>query len=1167
MNDLHSAEKQAILVVGYYRSGTSALCGSLADLGVQISSDAESNASNPKGFFESTELIKFDIRVLELMQSYWSDLSPLPEGWIDRADVQMQREVLAEILSCQFAGAPLVAVKHPHLCRLLPLYEQAVQDAGYGVKVLHTHRSPYAVATSQATKNNLTRAHAIALWASYITSGELGARGLPRAWVRYPDLLRDADGTVRRALAAIGIELAEGGHIDFISKALNRSDEAGAEGLYRPLARLAAEIEAAIHDGANAAVWDDLRARSADLAGFVAELGQSGNRAAPGVGQGILMAMPAGRGVQIAGAAKTHPIRPAERGDAVEEARVKALLERARKGHGPLPGLSLLIACPEGCTQAQLRDTLDSIAQNWCQPEVKIAFAAAPGLDFDGAGLSMERRFETEPEMTSALFAALSDARTDYAAIVNAGDMIEPDAIARFTLRAVASGADMLYCDEIAPSPGGPWIRAKPAMSLPRLLESCFVGDWVWYRRAAVADLGGFRPDLFPGAEEQDMQIRLAGAGKRIETLSEALFVRGETTRRDSVTLEVATESARASIAAQLDRAGAGGQVRAGAIAGLFAVDYPAAPDPAVTLGILCRAPITPDVAQLAVNKLLPQHDGKASCIAFLRPGDADETPAAMTQFLDQVAAEITPNHPSIRVIDAAPRLGGTLARLMQIRPGNHVALVDPVFAPSETDLLGALAALLEALKDAGAVAPLAFFRDGERTARLQGPLLFGADARIGQGYEATSPGPGGWLATTQPVDAVDGPIVALRAGAVFDPEAASWAALCASLRAGPEGPALSAYWTPRRQVEIPDPGPAPDVEVAAAQAIAYRGIHHHPAMTISGSPLILEGRPGLVDVEAAALISTAGLPEDGRTIAAARFARGAGRLQAGMAAEPIDAPSILRALRQGRRWIRLNPRQRLMQPGTEDEIAADMLIWSTLPAEGTAETLRAAGHSVATSAGLAARLRGMGARSVSVAPPRLTRELWAGFTPGKAQAKPVVLWVRESGVEVPWIDQILHDTADRLAWTVVSQDKPALPGHVAHRPVPVYEEDWVRLFAETGAAILLRPTPGAAWCDDYLVALALAAGCRVLAGKESEIRPELAAHVARILPSGAVARWVKALQGLTEAAPEAGPRAAMMDTPGLWLDARHGALEWLAPDSGDSAQADAVSESAFDAA
>ena len=199
MTDTRTADRQAILVVGYYRSGTSALCGSLVDLGVQISSDAESNEANPKGFFESTELIKFDIRVLDLLSSYWSDLSALPEGWIDRADIQLQRDELAAILTRQFAGAPLVAVKHPHLCRLLPLYLQATRDAGYAVKVLHTHRSPYAMATSQAKKNNLTRAHAIALWTSYITSAEHGARGLPRAWLRYPELIEDADGAVRRS--------------------------------------------------------------------------------------------------------------------------------------------------------------------------------------------------------------------------------------------------------------------------------------------------------------------------------------------------------------------------------------------------------------------------------------------------------------------------------------------------------------------------------------------------------------------------------------------------------------------------------------------------------------------------------------------------------------------------------------------------------------------------------------------------------------------------------------------------------------------------------------------------------------------------------------------------------------------------------------------------------
>ncbi|MDE3240170.1 MAG: hypothetical protein KGN33_14515 [Paracoccaceae bacterium] len=1153
MPDLHTTEKQAILVVGYYRSGTSALCGSLADLGVQITSDAESNEANPKGFFESTELIKFDIRVLELMNSYWSDLSPLPDGWIDRADVQLQRDVLTEILSRQFAGAPLVAVKHPHLCRLLPLYLQAAGDAGYGVKVLHTHRSPYAVATSQATKNNMTRAHAIALWSSYITSAERNARGLPRAWVRYDDLLRAPDTTVHAALSAIGIEMTPGRSVDFISRSLNRSDSTTAEGLFRPLAQLAADIETAILDGAEADVWDALRARSTDIASFVDELGRSGNRSAPGVGQGILVSTPAGRAVQLAVASKTHPVRPADRGDAVEQARVLGLLDRAGEGGSGLPNLSILIACPKDTTAAQVRATLDSIARNWCQPAVKIAFAVAPPVDFSRTDVTLDHGFDSDAEMTKSLFAAMAQVKTDYAAIVNAGDMLEPDAIARFTLRAAASGADMIYCDEIAPSAGGPWVRAKPEMSLPRLLESCFIGDWVWYRRAAVAAIGGFDAERYPGAEEQDVQIRMAEAGRQIEHISEALFARGENTRRDSVSLEVATESARASIAAHLARTGTGATVRAGNLPGLFVVEYPAPSDPAVTLGVLCHAPITPEVAQLAVNRLLPHHDGKSSRIVFLRSADAT---GAMAGFLDKIAAEVTPAHPSVMVIDASPRLGETLDRLMHIRPGNHVALVDPVCAPSEADVLGALCARLDALGDAGAIAPLTFFRDAERTARLRGPLLFGANARLGDGYEASSPGPGGWLATTQPVDAVDGPIVLVRCGASFDPKAASWSEVCASLRAAPGttgSPRLSAYWTPRRQVEIPDPGQAPSAEVEAARAIPYRGIHHHPAMSLSGSPLLLEGRPGLVGTEAAILITAPGQPEDSAIIGATRFARQHAGLSAGVVAEPVDALSILRARRQGRLWVRVNPKLPVRHPGTGTDIPADVIVWSTLPAEIMRDVLCGAERTVATSPRLATRLRGMGARSVTVAPPRLSRGVWSAFRPGSVKAKPVVLWVEETGIEVPWIDQMIRQTADQVAWTVLSHKSRDMPGNVTQRGVPVFEEDWARVLAETGASILIRPTPGANWCDDYLVALALAGGCRVIAGKESEIGPDIEPLVARTLTSTAVDRWVAALRSLTTSeagtAPAIDTRDRLLAMPDRWLSPTEAAPDWLMAD------------------
>ena len=81
-----------------------------------------------------------------------------------------------------------------------------------------------------------------------------------------------------------------------------------------------------------------------------------------------------------------------------------------------------------------------------------------------------------------------------------------------------------------------------------------------------------------------------------------------------------------------------------------------------------------------------------------------------------------------------------------------------------------------------------------------------------------------------------------------------------------------------------------------------------------------------------------------------------------------------------------------------------------------------------------------------------------------------------------------MRETAEDLAWTLVSRTQRSIPGNVATRPKPVFEEDWARLFAETGASILLRPIPGANWCDNYLTRWGWRRGVRCFAGKEIEL-------------------------------------------------------------------------------
>ncbi len=1145
-----SFDRKAIIVAGYYRSGTSALSGALSNLGVHVPGDAEGNEHNPKGFFESTKLIEFDIGVLNLLGSVWSDLQDLPEGWIERPDIQYHRNRLGDILKSIYQDAPLIAVKHPHICRLFPLYVQALEDIGYDIRVLHTHRSPYAIATSQMRKNNLSRAHALALWASYITSAEFQARSYRRAWVHYKDLLDDPDQAVRQGLQSIGIGQPEEQKVSFVTKALNRSMEAARDKLYPPLQDLIADIEATIltnpcDDGR----WDDLRARAGLLAAFVAELGSTGNRASPGVGGQTAMPFVQQQTGGLTLGAATHPLRPAERGDVAEASRVAGLLETLRK-EGAMKSVTILVTAPEGTTRSSLDRTLSSLREGWHSPEMVLVCLSNPGFQVNDLRVSGTEIAPSNDAMNERVFDLVSKARTDYVALIAAGDRIEIDAMARFALASAETGADMVYSDEIAASQNGPWIRAKPRMTFSRLIESCFVGDWVWYRTATLREFGGFAHHDYPGAEEYHFQMRLVARHGHVHHVAEPLFVRAEDTSRDGLPIETSLTSAERAINDTLRQHGIPIQATRAELPGLFVPEFGSSDTrTAVVAGLRCEQ-ATPDVVQVMVARILPTLSER-DVLVFIRPHG--ETTEAMDIYLDRIETEIVSAYPNIRMIQSAAKLGGTLARLQAVRPDAHVALVDCLCAPSQDDIVMKMGAIIDATPDCGVLSPRVFHRDREGATHFHGPLLFGAGERVGAGSPADSPGPGGWLATTQPVDAVDGPVVMIRAGVIPDQTSAGWADLCAML---PE--TAEPFWTPHFQVEIPAPQ-GEDATLAVARSLPYRGQNHHPAMTVCGSPLLLEGRGGLIRQAGAVVITGSGLADDGRILSASRYGRNQG-FTASYAQDVVDVFSILRARSQGRLWCRLNPQYNLVHPGSDRIVESDINFWSTLPDVSLRDVVLAARATRVTSAGLGARLRGMGARHVTVWEPGLTESVWSAFLPRYATARPVAIWVAQPGLDVPWLDQLIEGTQDKVAWVVLGAGDRPLPGHVARNDVPVFEEGWARMFQETGASVLVRPTLDASWADDWLVLAGIVGGCRVLAGSEAAIREKL--QVSRCLPSGQPTRWIKAVLDLAETPPDPNTRKSLFDLESVWLS-RSGIEALLAAPPGTKKGEGAVRDAA----
>jgi hypothetical protein len=1125
---LHS--RQAILVVGYYRTGTSALSGALVEAGVKMPNDTEANEHNPKGFFEDTSLIQFDMDLLNALGSIWSDLRFLPEGWLSRPDMSLYRERLAGLVRAKLADAPIVALKHPHLCRLFPIYQAVLQDLGIRVSAIHTYRSPLVIATSQQKKNGLPRAHGLLLWASYMVDAERNTREVPRAWIAYEDLLRDQAGAVQSTLEAVGVTglPASGG---FVTDALRRSAAAPTEGLFAPLQHLVNDIETAIIEQAGPGRWDSFRDRVADMVGFLAELGATNNRAVPGIGE-IAIARQAGIGATLGtGASEGHRLRPAERTDPAARTRTEGKLA-ARE----LPTLAVIVVVPSQMG-ARREATLASLRAGWRRPD-KLLVIQAGKLE-GPQGVTTVTVDDDEALATELWRRVNAEQHTDFVAILNAGDTVEPDAVARMALAAMAGEPTpaMLYCDEIVASGEHPWIRTKPEWDLHRLRESCFVGDWVWYASDAIRSLGGFSA-RYAGSEEQDLQLKIAERGLPVVRVPEALFVRRAGTRRDAVPLPKAIENAIAAIDDHLGRVHIAGRARSGRFPGTFEVEYPAVASP-MAIGLMCERADTKTV-NLAAGRILSAMKASDRLVYLTPQIDQD---ASLSQYLHRVATEVSPRHPGVQVHAGPSTLGATLVALRStLGEDGYIALVDPTAKPDRDDQFDVLRSVLAASPEVGVAGVRSYWREGE-TSRLVGPILPGAGARMGANRDAENPGPGGWLAATQKVGAVDGPCLVVRTSALPGTEilagVTNWADVCEHARER----GFSTLWCPVLKAEILRPAQR-DVEQEVAGKQRYQPAFHHPGLSLIGDSMLLESRFGLIEESPRAIGNLVSGEAGCHLLSAARALRQLGRISATWAAEPLDPFSARRVMTLGRRWIRLNPNH--LFEGVQGYTAA----WTRPPITSQHQIVKAAACCVATSEPILRTLRGMGAKRLSLWQPRLERRIWESLPPARG-GKPVAMWIDES-VPVAWLNTAIKATRNELAWVVVSDAELALPGDVAKLPRPVFEDAWHDLFARLRPTFLVRPTPGANWLDDHTLLMAAAAGCILLAGKESQ--PERVRSQLGItwLTSDRADCWIKALTARPTT--DGGARARILNEARVfWLDETT-TIDWLDGDDGGPA-------------
>jgi hypothetical protein len=199
--------RQAIIVLGMHRSGTSAFAGALGCAGLQLPARAlPAQSDNPRGFHEAARLVELNNRALDLGDTRWYGIEAIDPARFEGAAAEALVEALGNALRVEYPGEKTLVLKDPRLCCLMPLWRRVLARCAVEPRMVMPLRDPLEVAGSLKARQGFPLEFGVALWLRHVLDAEHATRGERRLFVSYRQLLEDPRGTVE----AIGTALVDG---------------------------------------------------------------------------------------------------------------------------------------------------------------------------------------------------------------------------------------------------------------------------------------------------------------------------------------------------------------------------------------------------------------------------------------------------------------------------------------------------------------------------------------------------------------------------------------------------------------------------------------------------------------------------------------------------------------------------------------------------------------------------------------------------------------------------------------------------------------------------------------------------------------------------------------------------------------------------------------------
>ena len=199
------AVRQAIVILGMHRSGTSAMAGVSCLLGAAAPAGMmEAAFDNPAGFWESLPISALNESIFRTAGFNWYNslaFDPAIFGSAIRCELAGH---CRSVLAAEFGDAPIFVMKDPRFSILYELWLPVFAAMDAAVAPVLALRHPAEVTASLRRRDNMPIDIAAPMWLHYSLEAERLTRGRPRALLSYDRLLQDWRGAVAHIAEATG---------------------------------------------------------------------------------------------------------------------------------------------------------------------------------------------------------------------------------------------------------------------------------------------------------------------------------------------------------------------------------------------------------------------------------------------------------------------------------------------------------------------------------------------------------------------------------------------------------------------------------------------------------------------------------------------------------------------------------------------------------------------------------------------------------------------------------------------------------------------------------------------------------------------------------------------------------------------------------------------------